>query len=270
MNNVYDPFQVIQHESLNGTDLTFPIVDTEALSEPIVLAPGVASVRMDRFTGSVADPIAIRAIRLAVTEHRGVYTRGKRVFDVILAAVLIVLLCPIWLSAALAIRLSGGGHILYRQLRVGRNGRAFRCLKFQTMVPDAHAMQMELFAFNEVSGPVFKIKRDPRITPVGRWLRKFSIDEMPQLINVLRGEMSLVGPRPPLSEEVAHYTEHQLGRLAVPPGLTCLWQVSGRNHIGFDEWVELDLKYIERRCFWYDLWIIILTVPAVLTARGAF
>lgn len=226
--------------------------------------------QVDRSTGSIVDARAVVSIRSVLPEQRIAYLRAKHAFDVIFAIVLIVLLSPVWLTAALMIRITTGGEILYKQLRVGKDGRAFRCLKFQTMVPGAHAMKMELVAFNEASGPVFKIKRDPRVTPVGRWLRKMSIDEMPQLINVLRGEMSIVGPRPSLPDEVARYTDHQLGRLAVKPGMTCLWQVSGRSNIGFDEWVELDLKYIQRRCFRYDLWLIVLTIPAVLSGRGAF
>ncbi len=138
------------------------------------------------------------------------------------------------------------------------------------MVAGADRMQDDLRPLNEAEGPVFKIRRDPRVTPAGRWLRKLSIDELPQLLNVLRGEMSIVGPRPPLVPEVLQYGEREHGRLAVKPGLTCLWQVSGRSLIGFERWVELDLEYIRRRGFWYDLWLVLRTVPVVVMGKGAF
>jgi lipopolysaccharide/colanic/teichoic acid biosynthesis glycosyltransferase len=272
MNRLVDTFPVGHSLSHGEAQHAFSVIHPKPETHLALAhnAQGVPSVHIDRSTGHIADLSATRAIRAALTEHRALYARSKRVFDVILALTLIVVLSPVWITAALLVRLTTDGSVLYKQMRVGQDGRAFRCLKFQTMVPNAHAMKMELVAFNEASGPVFKLKRDPRVTPIGRWLRKLSIDEMPQLINILRGEMSIVGPRPPLPDEVAHYTERHLGRLAVRPGLTCLWQVSGRSHIGFDEWVELDLEYIERRSFWYDLWLIALTVPAVLMARGAY
>jgi lipopolysaccharide/colanic/teichoic acid biosynthesis glycosyltransferase len=228
------------------------------------------NVHIDPATGSVSDLRAARAIATVEVHHRVAYTVAKRVFDIAFALVLLVLLAPVWIVAAILVRATSDGPVLYKQTRVGHHGQAFQCYKFRTMVPNAHAMKLELVALNEVSGPVFKVKRDPRVTPVGRWLRKFSIDELPQLLNILRGQMSIVGPRPPIPEEVADYTDHQLGRLAVTPGLTCLWQVSGRSHIGFDEWVELDLHYIRRRTFWYDIWLVLLTIPAVLSGRGAF
>lgn len=202
--------------------------------------------------------------------HSRGYLVSKRMLDIVVASVGLVVISPFVLAVALLIALSSPGPVLYRQTRVGARGRSFSCYKFRTMVSDAHHLRVQMVPLNEARGPVFKIRRDPRITPIGRWLRKLSIDELPQLINVLRGEMSLVGPRPPLPEEVAQYSNHQLGRLAVTPGLTCLWQVSGRSHIEFDEWVELDLEYIRRRSFWYDLWLLILTIPAVITGRGAF
>jgi lipopolysaccharide/colanic/teichoic acid biosynthesis glycosyltransferase len=219
----------------------------------------------ETFTDVEAPP----ALTLLHPSPRG-YLRAKRVFDVFLACVLAVALSPIWLAAALAVRLTSEGPVLYRQTRVGQNGATFTCYKFRTMVHDAEERRLHLVSMNEASGPVFKIRRDPRLTRVGSWLRKSSIDELPQLWNVLRGEMSLVGPRPPLPEEVATYTSYQMGRLTVPPGLTCLWQVSGRSTIGFDEWVELDMQYIRQRSFLYDLLLILLTIPAVLTGRGAF
>jgi len=228
------------------------------------------TVIVDHATGNIVDAAALQAIRSIRAHQHSLYERSKRAFDITFALLLLIVLSPVWLTAALLVRLTSEGNILYCQLRTGKDGRAFLCLKFQTMVPNAHALKMELVAFNEASGPVFKLRRDPRVTSAGRWLRKLSIDEVPQLINVIRGDMSIVGPRPPLPDEVAHYTPHQLGRLAVKPGMTGLWQVSGRSNIGFDEWVELDLEYIRRRSFWYDLWLIALTIPAVITTRGAY
>lgn len=197
------------------------------------------------------------------------YLVAKRVLDIVLAVVLILLSSPIWFVASWLVAVASPGPILFRQVRTGRNGQTFTCFKFRTMVNDALQLKLELIEFNETTGPVFKLRRDPRVTSVGYRLRRSSIDELPQLLNVLRGDMSIVGPRPPLPEEVAHYDFCQLGRLAVKPGLTCLWQVSGRSNVGFDEWMELDLEYIRRRNFWLDIWIILLTIPAVITARGA-
>jgi lipopolysaccharide/colanic/teichoic acid biosynthesis glycosyltransferase len=239
-------------------------------AEPALTLVDNPRIDIDRHSGDIIDPTAHDAIRRTPVRHSRPYVIAKRAFDIAFASTLIILLAPVWLIAAGLVRATSDGPVLHRQARVGAHGRAFRCLKFRTMVRDAHHLKMELVAFNEASGPIFKIRRDPRLTPVGRWLRKFSIDELPQLINVLRGDMSIVGPRPPLPDEVAHYTDRQLGRLAVQPGLTCLWQVSGRSEIGFDEWVELDLHYLQRRSFWYDTWLILRTIPAVLTARGAF
>ncbi|MGD9891731.1 MAG: sugar transferase [Dehalococcoidia bacterium] len=201
--------------------------------------------------------------------QRSGYERAKRSLDLVVAVIALAVLLPLLLLVAVLIRLTSPGPAIFRQIRCGRGGRPFTCYKFRTMEDGAEKRKRELLTLNEMSGPVFKIRNDPRVTPLGRWLRKLSIDELPQLINVVRGDMSLVGPRPPLPEEVAQYTLEQRRRLDVTPGLTCLWQVSGRNKLGFDEWVNLDLQYIERRSFWLDLWLIVLTIPAVITGRGA-
>jgi len=168
------------------------------------------------------------------------------------------------------VKLDSPGPVLLRQRRVGRNRRPFACLKFRSMVTDAERRRRELTSLNEMSGPVFKIRNDPRITRVGRVLRKYSLDEGPQLVNVLRGEMSLVGPRPPLPEEVELYEPRYLRRLDVTPGLTCLWQISGRNELGFERWMELDLYYVEHRSLMLDIEILLRTLPAVISARGAY
>ncbi|MCX7716851.1 MAG: sugar transferase [Candidatus Sumerlaeaceae bacterium] len=196
----------------------------------------------------------------------------KYVFDRVAAAVALVLLSPVFLLAALAVKLtsqSWSDPIFYSQIRCGLNGRPFRLWKFRSMVVDADKLLDKLRAHNEMQGPVFKMKSDPRITPVGRFLRKTSIDELPQLWNVLRGDMSLVGPRPPIPAEVEKYDRWQRRRLSMRPGITCLWQVSGRNQIGFDEWMRLDLEYIDNWSLWLDFKILLRTIYVVATGYGA-
>ena len=194
----------------------------------------------------------------------------KQVLDYFLAALLLVASAPLWALVALAIKLTSAGPVLYRQPRAGLNGRPFTMLKFRSMRHDAEHHQAELAAHNEMRGPVFKVTADPRVTPLGRVLRRFSLDELPQLWNVLRGEMSLVGPRPLPIEEVRRFADDaHRRRLSVKPGLTCLWQISGRNDIAdFDDWVRLDLAYIDQWSLWLDLKIMIATIPVALLGRG--
>jgi exopolysaccharide biosynthesis polyprenyl glycosylphosphotransferase len=193
----------------------------------------------------------------------------KRALDVVVAAAALIVLSPLLLVVSLLIALGSPGPVLFRQTRVGRHGKPFAMLKLRSMVVDAEARRQALLSHNEQSGPVFKIKDDPRVTRVGRFIRRFSIDELPQLVNVLRGEMSLVGPRPPLPEEVARYEPWQRRRLSVRPGITCLWQVSGRNGVSFEQWMYLDMRYIDHWSLNEDLKLILRTVPAVVTGRGA-
>lgn len=193
----------------------------------------------------------------------------KRAFDIVSTGVALWVLAPLLLTVALLIKLTSRGPVLFRQVRVGMHGRPFGMLKFRTMVENAEALKATLAAQNEMDGPVFKMKRDPRITPIGKFLRKFSIDELPQLINVLRGDMSVVGPRPPVPNEVARYEPWQRRRLSVRPGLTCIWQVSGRNEISFEQWMFMDLQYIDNWSFSNDIGLILRTFPVVLTGRGA-
>jgi len=195
----------------------------------------------------------------------------KQAIDLVGAFILTVLLSPVFLCAAVAIRWTSPGPILFRQQRCGRNGQPFTMLKFRSMVTDAEQRQHELAALNEMDGPVFKVTNDPRVTAIGRLLRRFSIDEFPQLFNVLRGEMSLVGPRPLPVDEVGRFDDpSHRRRLSVKPGLTCLWQVSGRNNVkDFKEWVRLDLEYIDNWSLWLDLKILWRTIPVVLTGTGA-
>lgn len=198
------------------------------------------------------------------------YELTKRAMDVFISALLLFGLMPLMLLVAALIKLDSPGPVILRQKRVGRGLKLFDCFKFRTMVENAQALQAELASLNEMDGPVFKIRKDPRITRVGKYLRKYSIDELPQLVNVLRGEMSLVGPRPPLPHEVEMYEPRYLRRLDVKPGLTCLWQVSGRNELSFEQWMELDLYYVENRSFLLDIEILFRTIPAVVSARGAY
>jgi lipopolysaccharide/colanic/teichoic acid biosynthesis glycosyltransferase len=199
-----------------------------------------------------------------------VYFAAKRLFDLVMAAFALVILFPILLLVGLAIVLEDGGPVLYYQTRVGRNGLPFRFYKFRSMVRNADNLKDQLAAKNEANGPIFKIKNDPRVTRVGRLLRRSSLDELPQLLNVLRGEMSIVGPRPHLPREVDSYTERQRSRLAVQPGLVCLREVFGRSNLTFEQWVELDLLYIENRSLRTDLAVLAHLIPAVLCGEGAY
>jgi exopolysaccharide biosynthesis polyprenyl glycosylphosphotransferase len=193
----------------------------------------------------------------------------KRVLDVAVSALLLLLALPVVVMIALVIKLTSGGAVLFRQTRCGLNGRRFTVYKFRTMVEDAEELRGDLLHLNEMAGPVFKLRSDPRVTAFGRFLRKFSLDELPQLWNVLRGDMSLVGPRPPIPEEVAQYQRWQRRRLAMKPGLTCLWQISGRNDLDFDRWIQLDLEYIDHWSPSLDLKILLKTIPVVLSGKGA-
>ena len=195
----------------------------------------------------------------------------KRCLDIVGAALGLVFLSPILASIAIAIRLRTGKPILYRWNVVGLRGRYFTGYKFRTMVPEAEARRHGLESRNEMTGPVFKMRDDPRVTGIGRLLRRFSLDELPQLWSVLKGDMSLVGPRPPLQTEWEKFEPWQRRKLAVKPGITCLWQVSGRSDIrDFSEWVRLDIEYIERWTTWLDLKILLATGAAVIRSKGAY
>ncbi len=207
------------------------------------------------------------------TLHRdeGLYLRfGKRLLDLVGASVALVLSAPLLLFTAILIKLESRGPVFYKSTRIGRGGRPFTFVKLRSMVADADSRRHHLTHLNEADGPVFKISNDPRVTRVGRFLRTTSIDEIPQFLNVLSGEMSLVGPRPPIPEEVAQYEPLQMRRLDVRPGITCLWQISGRSRIGFQEWMRLDLEYIKHQSLALDLKILLRTIPAVLSREGAY
>jgi exopolysaccharide biosynthesis polyprenyl glycosylphosphotransferase len=197
-------------------------------------------------------------------------TEVKRMIDVLGAVALLIISAPLLAAIAIAIRLDSRGPVFFTQERVGYNKRRFRMIKFRTMVVDAEARLKEIEHLNEKEGPIFKIRQDPRITRVGRILRKFSLDELPQLLNVLLGDMSLVGPRPLSTRDASKLEESwQKRRFSVRPGMTCLWQISGRSNLSFEEWVALDLKYIDSWSLQLDWLILLKTIPAVLTARGA-
>jgi lipopolysaccharide/colanic/teichoic acid biosynthesis glycosyltransferase len=198
------------------------------------------------------------------------YEACKRVMDVVVSLTALILLSPVLILAAVMIKLHDGGPVFFTQDRVGRDGRRFRMFKFRSMILQAEALKSSLVAKNEHADPrTFKISDDPRITPPGRVLRRFSIDELPQIFNVMFGDMSIVGPRPPVPSEVALYSDSDFRRLAVKPGLTCIWQVSGRSRLAFPEQVKMDVEYIERRNLLLDLSLIVRTVPAVLSGDGA-
>ena len=194
----------------------------------------------------------------------------KRILDLVLATVGLIGSLPIWLAIVIAIRVDSPGPAIFVQERVGLHGRRFRFYKFRSMYLDAEARLAEVQAHNEMDGPVFKIRKDPRVSKVGAFLRRTSLDELPQLLNVIKGDMSLVGPRPPLPREVEQYRPGDIVRLSVKPGLTCLWQIRGRSNVGFDQWMEYDREYVRNISLWLDVRILIRTVRVVLSGTGAY
>jgi exopolysaccharide biosynthesis polyprenyl glycosylphosphotransferase len=233
-----------------------------------------------RHLGTPLDETCIRlepmagfpAIAFSSVDHSFSYLVAKRAIDVAVSAALLVLLSPVFLLLALAVKLtSPDGPVFYRWRVVGVNRKPFTGYKFRTMVANAEQLKPALLEQNEMQGPVFKLRGDPRITPLGRILRRYSLDELPQLWSVLRGDMSLVGPRPPFAEEASRFEFWQRRKLSVKPGITCLWQVNGRNEIqSFDQWARLDLEYIESASLWLDCKILLKTIPVVLRGRGAY
>lgn len=216
--------------------------------------------RGDKLMSRQSAVAIIRYERIRVNKPRG-YEVVKRIMDIICSMCGIILLLPLFIVVAILIKLEDRkGKVFFIQERCGKDGQRFKMYKFRSMVHNAEELLEGLQEKNERTGPVFKIGNDPRITRVGRFIRKTSIDELPQLFNVLKGEMSLVGPRPPLIKEVRQYDEYQEQRLLVKPGLTCIWQVSGRNSISFDEWVEMDLEYISNRTIYLDISLIFKTI----------
>lgn len=231
------------------------------------LVDGISKSDLKFSTGLLSQGLKSSGIR---EQPHCCYFTFKRIGDVIFATGALLVLLPVMLVVALLVYAEDGGPVLYHQERVGKGGRRFKFFKFRSMVRNADALKAKIQSDNEATGPIFKMKKDPRITRIGRVLRRYSIDELPQLWNVVIGDMSLVGPRPHLPEEVAQYRSSQHLRLKVQPGLLCLREVSGRSRLTFEQWVELDLAYIQRQSLRLDLCILCLAVPAILKADGAF
>lgn len=222
-------------------------------------------------TPTVETAGSLKLINVRSTPDKGpLWAFVKRAMDFCIAAVGLVLASPIMLVTAIAVKRCDNGPAIFAQERMGKNGARFKMYKFRSMYMDAEGRLTELQKYNQMDGPAFKMENDPRITPVGRFIRKTSVDELPQLWNVLKGDMSIVGPRPPIPREVEQYTDWDWGRLAVKPGLTCYWQVNGRSNLSFDEWMKLDLKYVEEQGFFTDLKILFKTVGVVLRGDGAY
>ncbi len=230
--------------------------------QKIMFRPETASVCFENFVG-------LPCLSISSLPKQDIALLIKRIMDILGSAAALVVLFPLFLVIALAIKATSEGPVLFKQKRVGLNGRLFTMYKFRTMVKNAEELKKELIKANEMKGPAFKLSNDPRVTKIGKFLRKTSLDELPQFYNVLKGDMSLVGPRPPLPEEVKQYLPHQRRRLSMRPGITCIWQVSGRNRIrDFEEWMRLDLKYIDEWSLWLDIKLIFLTFKAIITGSG--
>lgn len=291
-----DPSRVgedIQGQVVMGTvDDLSRVIDENVIDEVIIAMPrswfqlvekviricetsGIrAHLRFDLFNPKIAKPVfhdlfGFKLLSFETTSMHDIQLILKRCFDVMVSCVLIFLFSPLMLAVGLMIKYGSPGPVFFKQERMGLNGRKFNMFKFRSMYQGSEEHLEELKDKNEMAGPVFKIADDPRVTSVGRFIRKYSIDELPQLFNVLKGEMSLVGPRPPIYKEVTEYQRWQRRRLSMRPGITCIWQVSGRNDIGFEEWMELDLKYIDNWSFCLDLKLLFKTIPAVLAGKGA-
>lgn len=255
-------------------DVGRPVQHRPSRGDELVVASGMVAPGVHVAPGTSVDGLLHTPQR--VVGQRGLWaaTRAqlacKRALDLVGALVLLVLLAPLVLVAVLLVAVTSAGPPIFVQRRVGQHGREFRMYKLRTMYRDAEARKAELEDLDVTGGPTFKMHHDPRITPVGRWLRAFSIDELPQLVNVLKGDMSLVGPRPALACEVAEYSDFARTRLDARPGLTCLWQVNGRSDLDFDTWMQLDVEYIRTWSLWLDVRLVLATIPAVLLRRGAY
>ena len=255
----------VPRERLQGIEEAVQVCEEQGVG--VMIAIDVLRFGYGRM--SVGDMNGLPMLALTRTPTDELALAAKRAFDIVVSGTVFLLLSPVLLAVAVAIRIDSPGPVFFRQRRVGLNGRLFDIRKFRSMYVDAEARLESLKAHNEMSGPVFKMRNDPRVTRMGRFIRKVSLDEFPQFWNVLRGEMSIVGPRPPIPAEVRQYKRWQRRRLAMKPGLTCLWQISGRNELDFNRWMELDLEYIDKWSLWNDIQICLKTIPAVLGAKGA-
>lgn len=237
------------------------------MSENIMLNPNAAKETVLQIRKRNPDRCRIQEV---YQRKSPVYVRIKRAMDVLLSMVALVCLSPVFLITAIAIKLEDGGPVLFKQYRAGKDMKPFEIYKFRSMCVDADAKLSAMMKDNEQTGHAFKIRKDPRITRVGKWIRKYSIDELPQLINIIKGDMSIVGPRPILTFQMEECSAYEQQRLVVQPGLTCYWQVGGRANIKWKDWVEMDLDYIEDMSLWTDIKIIVKTVPAVFDREGAY
>lgn len=236
------------------------------MREPTKMKIDEGSFGVMNYSGTKDGAISYKDVEI---EESRFYLLTKRLIDIVGSATGLILLSPILLIVALAIKIESKGPVIFKQERVGQQGKHFFMYKFRSMVINAEELKEKLAAQNEMSGPMFKIKEDPRVTKVGRFIRKTSIDELPQLVNILKGEMSLVGPRPSLPKEVAEFKPWMMRRLDVQPGLTCYWQVAGRNNIGFKEWMEMDVYYVNTRDLKTDIKLIFKTVGVLFGDSNA-
>ncbi|MCL6598829.1 MAG: sugar transferase [Alicyclobacillus macrosporangiidus] len=268
--------QTLTTHPVDAVVVTLPVThaETESILAECELHGIPVELLLDSFSSRInaselVSTMGIPRLLISTLPHTAGASAWKRATDFVVSGCLLLLLSPVMAAIALAIKLDDGGPVLYAQERVGLHGRRFRMHKFRSMVVDADRMKDQLRHLNEMSGPVFKIRDDPRVTRVGRFLRRTSLDELPQLWDVFVGNMSLVGPRPPLPDEVDMYDIKHRRRLSVKPGITFLWQISGRNNIDFDQWMELDLQYIDNWSYLEDWKILFKTIPAVLRREGA-
>lgn len=264
------------HETLDGPNPTISTPGAFPRHKDQKTDPDLVNQLFDRYAKGGAKVAGLRAYAyFMVKKYTWSIVIGstyfvKRTLDMVISSIMMVLLSPVFLITAMAIKINSRGPVFFHQTRVGKWGRVFTMHKFRSMVVGSDALKDELIDFNETTGVIFKIRRDPRVTLVGRIIRKLSIDELPQLWNVLKGDMSLVGPRPPLPKEVDEYAYSDRKRLDAIPGITCFWQVSGRSEIDFEGQVKLDIQYIESQSFRTDLKILFKTIPAVLFGKGAY
>ncbi len=263
----FDEVYIAGHAVREGAAMQAAIATCELFGTPFALP--ATEFRLSRARPAHEKAIHDGYLHFVTVESKPWQSAVKRAFDILVSTVALVLLSPLLVAVALAIKLTSRGPVFFRQTRVGLHGRHFHMLKFRSMVENAEQLRAALEAKNELSGPVFKIERDPRVTTVGRFIRRLSIDELPQFFNVLRGEMAIVGPRPPIPSEVEKYEPWQRRRLSIRPGITCVWQVSGRNRISFEQWMYLDMQYIDHWSLLTDIKLILKTIPAVLARRGA-
>lgn len=273
----YDELEaVVRNVVVDLVVVTAPIgeASTQKALELLEIMGKNTAILMDELISRVASsrPIDFGGLPMVSYDNhprRPWHEIGKRGLDLLASGTVLILVAPVLAIIALSVKLTSDGPAIFGQERVGLNGRTFKMYKFRSMVVNAEELKRKLASLNEMSGPVFKIKNDPRVTSVGRLLRKTSLDELPQLWNVFKGEMSLVGPRPPLPSEVNLYDPKHRKRLAVRPGITCIWQISGRNDVDFEEWMNMDAEYVDRWSLWLDMEILVRTVPVVLLRKGA-